>query len=282
MYKIIKILKNEEGFIASSSIIIVFILSLSVSSLILLEYSYLKKIESHKNQLIIDSEVELLIQDFTQSVQKLKEDDFDWDYSQNRLNLIDEYKKYNIKINDCSTGINPVFMAEKIKSNSDVQYLLQNEAGSVITNYGWINPLTADNDLISQVLLSYEKKDIAEVFPLVNNMPVNNVYYMTESLLSVYLKMFLKEYPEKTKQLLNLVDCGEACEESLNKIINTPKKTTLSALIGVKTSFWRVELDYKNRHVSLVYGAVPKEIIDTGKIDRYVLVERCTSILESI
>ena len=144
------------------------------------------------------------------------------------------------------------------------------QSDSVETNYGWINPKYADEDLIKSIKNDFNSEDI---FPIINQLPFYNVFEMSNDFLLAVLKFNNIQKPEEKTQAIQNALQQNLDIKKIREILSVPASHHVFDFIGTKTIFWKATFETDECKVCAVYAAVPDES-NQSKIQKYILVEQ--------
>lgn len=262
-------LSDERGFSTPLAMIVIFSLSIMISALCIFMVSCEKKINSYKKIIEARKDADRIIKEIEVHIQQLKENKCDLDSYDIEV-ILKDICENDFSIKDVSTGINLKFMKEAfIKSNPINEYITVT-GDNVFTEYSWINPKIADENILNNITEDYDSKDL---FPLVNNLPPLNIHNMSEDYIKAVLdfyhintsseKAFLIK--DKTKSEISLKEIAELLEISENH--------PLFDWIGTKTIFWEIKFRTSKYSVNSVFAAIPEKN-NQKKIEKYILIEK--------
>ena len=194
----------------------------------------------------------------------------------------DDCAAYSLSITDISSGINTRFFPETILSDEKVRtFLSADKAAAAVVSYGWINISVPNTKALAAAEKSFGTTDVQRLFPLVNNMPLTNVYYLPDDCLSVLLdSLSIHDQVRRTAFLDAVQKRGLTDTGSIKKILGISHNGPALAVLGVKTAFWKITFIYQNTYrITGVLAAVPSQE-DTGSpVLKYILVERQYAVL---
>ncbi len=264
-------IRDEDGFSSPLAISVIFSLCILICSLCLLLYVVQKKVNAYENYYNNERKVNLLCEEFIKDFQIIKDDEFDSYQSYGFVKLLSEYSNYQIQMKDISTGINLKFLKNEIKDNSTIKYLVDNYGDEIITEYGWINPKYTENDILSVVRQNFDKD---YVYPLMNELPLYNLYFMNRDFIQSVLKLCeIKNVEEKTDKLQMRIESENLSKSDLAFIFEKDKNEKIFDFLGTKTNFWNVKLNAFGFDSELVIAAVPEKE-NSKKIEKYILLEK--------
>lgn len=189
---------------------------------------------------------------------------------------------YSLKISDASSGINERFFPESILADEKVKTLLTaNDDSSPEVSYGWINITVPNKAALAAAEKSFGTEDAGKLFPLVNTMPLTNVYYLSDDCMTVLLDALSVKNQSRRNAFLSAVKNRELKDgDDIKKILGITHNAAALCLLGVKTSFWKVTFSSKGRlFITGIYAAVPEQGSDEFAVKKYVLVERYYAVL---
>lgn len=256
--------RNEQGFSTPVAMTVIFSLCIIILAIGTLFSTTNKKLRSIERAYSENAVVKKILSDIDNDIQLLVTTNTDNYNNPVILNLFTKYSSYNLSINDVSTGINELFMNEEFIKSDCISHLLNTEKDTVRTNYGWINSRYADKKFI-------QGSNNVDSFPLVNQIPFYNVYFMNQNFLEAILEyngILLSS--EKAIQILNMCNT-EIRKEDLMQILNCSEDHTIFDFLSTKTTFWEICFETKISEVKAIYAAMPNEK-KLKEIDHYELI----------
>lgn len=265
-------LKNlsESGFSTPLAMAVIFSLCVLIISLSLLINSKYRKTLSYRRMYEARNELIKLLESIEMDMQSFTEVSCDKLDSEPVRKLCLKYADCNLTIKDVSTGINKEFIKESFLEKEHVQRLIQLYGDEVLSDYGWINPSIVDIKTVQDVQKDFAKED---VFPIINNFPVLNIYSMNEVFIEAILKVFgINKAEEKARELyLRLSENLDI--KTLAEFLEIPETNNLFNMIGTKTAFWEVCFENKGYFARVIFAAIP-ERDSKCKIDKYMVIEK--------
>ncbi len=261
---------NESGFSTPLAMTVIFSLSLIILSFAMLISANEKTINSYKRHIFKRKEAEALINKIEEKMQDLKYYSCDSFYEIEIKTVLDTGLWKNIKLKDVSTGINRNFIKEDFLENEQIKKFINSYGEEAFCEYGWINQNFTDNSFLEKMKDEFGKEDL---FPLVNNMPLYNVYYMDRDFLEGVLSYYsLEDFKDKTSQITDRLS-ENLSKEDLSAILGVPLSNPIFNLLGTKTSFWEIYFETDFCNVTTIFAAVPKKT-DKNEIEKYILIEK--------
>mgnify|MGYP000872147715 CR=1 FL=1 len=261
----------SEGFSTPFAMIAICSLSLMIISLSMLVLSKQKKIVSYRNMYESKREAKEVLNALEKDFQGFKEESNDNFENKTLLYILDKYAQYDVSIVDVSTGVNKRFLSSEIYNAESMQNFLTKYGEEVESDYGWIHSRHVDSDVITALKKEFEK-DI--LFPLVNQFPLYNIYFMNEDFIKTLLAIHTIEYNElKMVKLFNLLyDTSRIFEKKdMCALFGITENNALFDFVGTKTTFWRVRFKTKRCFVQAVIALI---VNDENKIEKYMIVEK--------
>lgn len=260
---------KESGFSTAFALTVIFSLCVITLSFAMIISADEKKINAYKKNVDERKEADAVILNIEKQIQSLKDNPSDADEYQIR-SLVSQVCSYYFIVEDASTGINKNFISSEILENEYIrQYVLSNEE-EAFREYGWINPKFAEKKVIDEISADFENKN---TFPLVNNMPLLNIHFMSDSFIKAVLEYYkiknTEQKIESIKQKLN----AETTVKELSEILEVSETHSVFDLIGFKTVFWKIIFETDKYRCSTVLAAVPQKE-NQGKIEKYILVKK--------
>ena len=213
--------------------------------------------------------------------------------------MLNKYSKYEIKIEDISSGININFLNKKyLKDNFLQQKLFISEeafqeimkiisarkwleSGTLINKYltdygknnikyyGWINPSFVDTDFMNNL-----KKNDCSI--ILNNQSILNIYFTDSEIIKYFVThqdFKISQSEEKYDRLINEINYNQYInKEKIKQILEVQDDNKILAILGVKTQFWKVYLNAENARIQLIIAAIPNDNIIQGRI--YKVIKR--------
>lgn len=261
-----KRMKNmNSGFVTPGFLIIILVFFVSMCSVCLYVqaagmkvFSYSKIYESRNTSKKIQKE---LLNDFQIMVEQ-PVDDFSNDVY---LGLINKYSKYNLVLEDISTGINPELLDQNIVKNKYINALINRPDSKYLVRYGWIN---------SNFNKTLEKS--GKPAYIKNTLPLMNIFSMDETLLNAVLCFCGISDAENiaSKVFFEDIECKKN-KKNLAKLFGVSENHEIFKMVGFKTNFWSFEMDDEKNCIKGVIAGVPQE--GKGKICKYILISSSIS-----
>lgn len=296
-------MKSKKIFQKGQGELVSFILLLFFSVLVLCLFYFFsvyrinatKTIKEYNSRIEADKLISEIETDF-QILTGLQTDTKD---SQEINFLLNKYSKYEIKIEDISSGININFLNKKyLKDNFLQQKLFISEeafqeimkiisarkwleSGTLINKYltdygknnikyyGWINPSFVDNDFMNNL-----KKNDCSI--ILNNQSILNIYFTDSEIIKYFVThqdFKISQSEEKYDRLINEINYNQYInKEKIKQILEVQDDNKILAILGVKTQFWKVYLNAENARIQLIIAAIPNDNIIQGRI--YKVIKR--------
>ena len=260
---------KEKGFSTAFALTVIFSLCVIVISFAMIVSTNEKKINSYKESIEARKEVDSIIFNIEKVLQFLTESPADIDQN-HMVSLVSSVCNYGFKIREVSTGINKNFLDEKFLKNEAIQkYIISNEE-NVYVEYGWINPKFTNKQVIEKVSQDFENK---ETFPLLNDLPPLNIYFMSEDFISAVLEYYkIKNIGTKLEKIRTNLNSNMTLKE-LASILEINENHMIFDLIGLKSLFWKIYFETEKYNCAAVFAAVPKKE-EQKTIDKYILIEK--------
>ena len=260
---------NEKGFSDAFALIVIFSLCVITLSFAMIILANEKKINSYKKDYDARKEADFVINNIETVLQNLKDLPCDTDEYEVSL-LISGVCDFSFTVKDVSTGINKNFLSEEFLENQSIrQYIISNDK-NIFTQYGWINPKITDVSFLDLVSDDFNNTD---VFPLVNKMPLFNIYFMSEDFIAALLKYFnIQNANEKTVRLIDNLSSVTSIK-AIAQLLEISETHSIFDLIGLKTAFWEVRFETDKYNCRAVFAAVPEKE-NHKNVGKYILVEK--------
>lgn len=249
---------GSAGFVHGSALIMLFLLSILISSLCFICFSVRKFNVSCKKQSSAKASLLEVLCRIEKDMQVLKEDLCDYEGSRGTEYIKDRWKEYSLELADVSSGINVDRLDEKYCREMPLEKLLKEPVCAA--SYGWYNSRLCG------------KENLKFGFPFVNALPVLNANYAHKDLVQAVLDAY-KEGPEEKRRFLSLLKDSRADRKSSLEALNAKENSGVLDFLGFKTAFWKVTIQKDGYLAESVMCAVPKEI-DSQEILEYRPVER--------
>lgn len=240
-----------------------------------------------------------IMADFTM----LADTDHDSDFCDILHSIRSKYKKDGVKIEDISSRVNVAFMSYEdfqskevsktlfindtadalvadIKNGllpsrfSDLRKYIKTDALEYCTVYGWMPVINIKSPAFEYISRIHGTESPEKLYPLINSVPSINVNYVDKNVLTLYLKnkkYEIKKPDEKIAALSSLTKVRGVDRGMLSSILDVPYTNAIFSVLGVKTSFWKVEYVSGEQRYCMIVCAVPlKE--DESKIEGYELL----------
>lgn len=258
---------NKDGFITLNLLLLVLMITMIVSSVCFLISSSLNHTQAYKRGYEKDQHVRELFSEIEMEFQNLifENDDF---YNSPVITLIErKYEDKNLAIRDCSSGINEAFFKKDFLDIPETRKLIDGGNKDYIVNYGWINSEWNDSDYVANLL----SKGINLNLPVINKMPLINVYYCPKEVIDAVLNYCnISNSEEKRNEFYNLITEGNFSKPNVINVFQIKEDTNLFNILGTKTSFWSVSFVAEGRTGKGVIAAIPDE---EGAVKEYRGIE---------
>lgn len=247
-------------------------------------------VRSHKRQQAICN-MRLLIANVVDDFNSLADEKADTPESAVLQQLKQTYASYNIDIQDVSSGVPINFITDTDLDNKQIRKLLFLSDSAVdkfksdrkdrpfILDLQELVPYMTSDGLSCCVLFSWintvflkaygvrtinsaVKSDMSS-FPLMNRLPLMNIYFMNEKLLEMFVSrtdFHITEPEQKLKNIKFYLDGGYLfTKESLAEILCIKQDSIFFDYIGFKTQFWKVKLKNGLYTANVIIAAFPKD-----------------------
>lgn len=261
----------ENGYYTPQAMILIFSLCTIIMSLNILLFCKQKKINTYKKIYKTKSEVNKIIDCVINDFNYITNLNVDCIHNEVIQNFINRYSEYNIVMEDVSTKINKNFLSSNIYEKQEIQELIFQYGSEIISEYGWINTNLSDKQIIKNIKEDFETEDI---FPIENNLPLYNIYFMNEDFLRAILSINkINEVEHKLQKLISEINdkSKQVDVEMICKILELPKEHSLFNYIGTKTSFWKINMNIDKTDVKIILAGIPNR---ENKITQYKLIEK--------
>ena len=194
--------------------------------------------------------------------------------------LLEKYSYFELEISDVSSQKNEITWPKEILNErslkvskypniSNVAHDLEDTKNEAL--YGWLNSRFA-------LELTATNADLRTDFPFVNDLPILNIYFAEEELLSEILDYY-KIDKNLQYDFFQKKDSHKIfSSEEISSLLNVEKNSILLSFFGVKTTFWEVLFKKENIICTAIFCAIPKKTnSDIGeksdKIAEYQILE---------
>lgn len=184
----------------------------------------------------------------------------------------------NFSITDISSNINQFSLPDSILVSQQIQqYLSQIEKDKSI--YSWININYCNSNTVSKLKKNHNTNNISELYPLINNLPLYNIYFLDKQELLLLLDAILITDLQKQNNFINDIDnIAFATNDELNKKLSINNHSLGAALFGCKTTFWEINFTLNNKFIFTgIVSLVPSK--NNNVNNKYYLLEHTYEIL---
>jgi hypothetical protein len=253
--------------------LILMLFCLSLGSLASTGRRYISNSEELKKEQHIASALLNLI---TERMQIFSTQETDFPESQLITDMEEDFITSNLTITDVSSGINTRFFPENIITAEKIKTLLSSgDDTSPEVYYGWINAAFPNKTALSAAEKSFCVETPDKLFPLVNTMPLTNVYYLSEDCTKALFDSVSITNSVRRSDFFSKITRRELRNnDDIKNVLHIGNNAAALSLFGVKTSFWKVTFVSGRFTVTAVYAAVPDRSSGTFAIDKYILVEQ--------
>lgn len=265
--------ETENGFSTPLAMTVLFSLCIMTAATGMYAAACERRINSYNNILHAEAEAMEILHDIEISIQSLKEESSDSLMNKTAEDLALKYKRYGLTMKDVSTGIHKNFLCKDFYENKNIQEYISSQDESVFTEYGWMHPKHTDRKILETAADDF---DTADLFPIVNDIPLYNIYSMTESFLKAVLGYAgIKQPAEQARKIIQAL--GENPEQKeIVKMIGVSQTHPVFDFLGTKTAFWKIRFETGRCTVQAVFAAVPRKN-NQNEIKKYILVEKSIS-----
>lgn len=261
---------RESGFSTPFAMTVIISLSLLILAFAMLIAANERKINSYRNIILKRKEAEKLVKNIEENIQTLKEYPFDSLQEIEIRSVLETEAFHNLIIKDVSTGINKNFVPQKLLENEHIKKYIKLYDEKAFCNYGWINPKFSDDEFMKAIKEDFEKENL---FPLVNSMPLFNVYYMPQEFIEGILEYFkINKAHEKSEEIISHIS-EPLTKDVLASILQVQISNPIFNCLGTKTSFWKIDFETDSYNVHTVFAAVPEKN-DSFTIAKYILINK--------
>ncbi|MBR0100653.1 MAG: hypothetical protein IJJ71_07705 [Treponema sp.] len=245
---------------------------LILTSLFLCSFSYSSYRYSKSAAKSIQTENELVkvSKAFENDFQNLKFEGSDFPNSEPITNLMSNYARFSPSMEDISSGINTATFPEWILNNPKTKTLFENPLFSA-KEYGWISLAEPNAKTVKSITDSYKGK--LSLFPLVNALPLLNIHYTDLETLRIVLESSgISDSERKSNELYYKVNEAPLTNTEIAELLEVPQNHKVFAIIGAKTTFWKVTLTLDKKKCEQILAAVPKKD-EQDKIEKYIVIK---------
>lgn len=276
---------TDSGFAYAYTLYILIIVTSCLSAYAVVLCSTEKLIQAYKCRSVELEAVNNVLVQIESDFQLLCNEEFDCENSPAVKYLYRKYDDYDLCIKDCSSAINKRFVLPDFFNSQTFQEKIALYGDELLTDYGWIN-----KDFYNEEFLCNEQYCFRKDCDVVNSLSLININFCDEKILDCAADYFkLENFETKKKEILIKRKEFGINKEELKKIFGTEKvaasdksytrnkilvedKSALFCLLGVKTTFWKVEFCTEKYLVNAVIAAFPLE--NEIEIKEYRIVER--------
>lgn len=263
-------MKKDDGYSTAFGMIIIFILCFTIMALSMLVFAKNKKINKYEN--LYEKRNELIeimykIESDFQNIVDISNDNLQMNEF---IKILEKYEAYNIQIRDVSTGINPSVLSKDFLENESINNYIKNK--NQLCDYGWINNKYASNSVLEKLKVEFESNFL---FPLVNNLPMYNIFFMDYDFLYTMLSYVgIPNSEKKAREIIAILeyDINSLNKENLCKILQIKKDHKIFEIIGFKSNFWEVKIQNEFFNSTIIFAGVPKNI-ESKIIEKYITIK---------
>lgn len=263
-------MKKDDGYSTAFGMIIIFILCFTIMALSMLVFAKNKKINKYEN--LYEKRNELIeimykIESDFQNIVDISNDNLQMNEF---IKILEKYEAYNIQIRDVSTGINPSVLSKDFLENESINNYIKNN--NQLCDYGWINNKYASNSVLEKLKVEFESNFL---FPLVNNLPMYNIFFMDYDFLYTMLSYVgIPNSEKKAREIIAILeyDINSLNKENLCKILQIKKDHKIFEIIGFKSNFWEVKIQNEIFNSTIIFAGVPKNI-ESKMIEKYITIK---------
>lgn len=263
-------MKKDDGYSTAFGMIIIFILCFTIMALSMLVFAKNKKINKYEN--LYEKRNELIeimykIESDFQNIVDISNDNLQMNEF---IKIFEKYEAYNIQIRDVSTGINPSVLSKDFLENESINNYIKNK--NQLCDYGWINNKYASNSVLEKLKVEFESNFL---FPLVNNLPMYNIFFMDYDFLYTMLSYVgIPNSEKKAREIIAILDydINSLNKENLCKILQIKNDHKIFEIIGFKSNFWEVKIQNEIFNSTIIFAGVPKNI-ESKIIEKYIPIK---------
>ena len=263
-------MKKDDGYSTAFGMIIIFILCFTIMALSMLVFTKNKKINKYEN--LYEKRNELIeimykIESDFQNIVDISNDNLQMNEF---IKIFEKYEAYNIQIRDVSTGINPSVLSKDFLENESINNYIKNK--NQLCDYGWINNKYASNSVLEKLKVEFESNFL---FPLVNNLPMYNIFFMDYDFLYTMLSYVgIPNSEKKAREIIAILDydINSLNKENLCKILQIKNDHKIFEIIGFKSNFWEVKIQNEIFNSTIIFAGVPKNI-ESKIIEKYIPIK---------
>lgn len=264
--------KKQDGYTVLLTLSVIMILMLAMSGSLFLAASWKGRASALERKANAFVKADDILSQMLKSIQKLVYDTEDTFGTENYNSLISEYSAYALNLKDVSSGINTKFWSEKITSSQPIQNLLLTHAES---DYSWICKQMPNEKTLRESLESAETEDPEELFPLVNQLPLTNIYALDEySIIAILEAVGVKDFSDKAGKIFEQITSGEITDRKISELFSAQENSKVTAIFGTKTTFWEASFVTGDCSVRAIFAAIPNKMKNPREVDKYILFER--------
>jgi hypothetical protein len=293
---------NDAGSAEAGAALLLFFLSALVMSAALGVSVVLSYVQRNSREQAERLQADTILAGMVQELQELTLYPYDDRNNGVLRGLAARYARYNITIEDVSSGYHLDFLSDRdledpllrgylfvngaagFIARRDAQGLapekdrwrpfIRDDAWDACVSYGWINPAAGDSFALRGASASFNARP-EDLFPLVNELPLINVNMIQADILKplILRPAFNIENPEEKMELLkNRLARSPVLAADIGSLLRIPGTHALFAYLGVKTAFWKLSFTLEKMTVEALIGAIPDR--NSGNIREYRLIDR--------
>lgn len=262
--------KKQNGFSTPYAITVIFSLSVLVMALSSFVFTSQKKLISYEKYASDIKDINNLISEIETELQGLKDVECDTCDNYEIEGLLNCLIGYKYSIFDVSTGIKRNFIGNKVFSDKAFKNYFLTHDETTEPLYTWINPHFVDEGFIEDLKKEHARDNL---FPLVNEYPLMNIYRMNDDLIKIILDFYkIKDSERKVLELKGIL--GREIEiKDIARLLEISENHPFFDLVGTKTTFYELDFEKDGYEIQTIFAAVPDKK-EKRKIARYMLIDK--------
>lgn len=267
-----KTVRNEEGYTILLTLSLILVLMLALSAVLLLSAAWKSRASALERRFASLKEADELLKELEESMQALATDECDTFDTENYNFILSKYSDYFLTLTDISSGVSTKFWSKKITESPAIRKLLSDHAE---TEYSWLPKDLSNEETLKESLESSRAESVSELFPLVNDLPLVNIYSLdAETVLAILEALKIKDFEEKALKIFESLRVSNIKDEEIAEILSVPKTSQTMEVFGTKTTFWRAKFVTETCSVNAVFAALPYKNEKPRSVEKYILFEK--------
>lgn len=268
-------MKKDDGFSTAPVLFIIFSICVMVLSIVSLVNSRGMRLKAVKNMYAEKDEACVILNNIINDFNQISDNKYDNERNPGLLNILNKYSCFGIRIKDVSTGINEMFLSNKIHEDQNVKKIIEYYSDEIKTEFGWINAKLENEKMMKSICEDFSSDEFYQLFPLINQLPLYNVYNMNKDFIFAILKInSIDNAEEKALTLYKKCLSEDFDEKEIIKVLGVSENNSVLFFLGTRTTFWRINFETEMYFINAVIAAVPYKKEKEKKIEKYILIEK--------